>query len=84
MADGAATRSKPRSVIFDTDMDTDCDDVGALAMLHALADAGEVNILATVVSSKFAYSAPCVEAVNRYYGRGVWLVSFLAAFTAQP
>ncbi len=60
----------PMSVIFDTDMDTDCDDAGALAMLHALADSGEVNILATVVSSRFAYSAPCVEAINRYYGRG--------------
>jgi purine nucleosidase len=67
---GAAPRSQPVSIIFDTDMDTDCDDVGALAMLHALADGGEVSILATVVSSKFAYSAPCVEAINRYYGRG--------------
>jgi len=32
-------------VIFDTDMDTDCDDAGALAILHALADNGEVEIL---------------------------------------
>jgi hypothetical protein len=64
------TRPGPVSTIFDTDMDTDCDDAGALAMLHALADAGEVKILATVVSSKYAYSAPCVEAINRYYGRG--------------
>ena len=60
---------KPVSILFDTDMDTDCDDVGALAMLHALADAGEVKILATVVSSRYAYSAPCVEVINRYYGR---------------
>jgi hypothetical protein len=59
----------PVSVIFDTDMDTDCDDTGALAMLHAMADSGEVNILATTVSSRFAYSAPCVEAINRYYRR---------------
>jgi len=68
--DGAASRPSPVRIVFDTDMDTDCDDVGALAMLHALADAGEVRILATVVSSKYAYSAPCVEAINRYYGRG--------------
>ena len=58
------------SIIWDTDMDTDCDDVGALAMLHALADAGEAKILATVVSSHYPYSAPCVEAINRYHGRG--------------
>jgi hypothetical protein len=38
-------------------------------MLHALADRGEARILATVVSSRFAWSAPCVEAINRYYGR---------------
>jgi hypothetical protein len=50
-------------LIFDTDMDTDCDDASALAMLHALADAGEVEILATVVSSKYAWSVPCVAAI---------------------
>lgn len=56
-------------LIFDTDMDTDCDDAGALAMLHALADEGKVELLATPVSSPYPYSAPCVEAINRYYGR---------------
>ncbi|MBN1347106.1 MAG: nucleoside hydrolase [Phycisphaerae bacterium] len=56
-------------IIFDTDMDTDCDDAGGLAVLHALADRGEAEILATVVSSRFPWSAPCVEAINRYYGR---------------
>ena len=56
-------------VIFDADIDTDCDDGGALAVLHALADKGEVEILATVVSTRYPYSAPCVEAINRYYGR---------------
>ena len=40
--------SEPVKIIFDTDMLTDFDDVGALACLHALADAGECEILATV------------------------------------
>jgi len=53
-------------IIFDTDIDTDCDDAGALAVLHALADNGEAEILATVVSTRYPYSAPCVEAINRY------------------
>ena len=39
-------------VIFDTDMYTDFDDVGALAVLHSLADAGECEILGTVVSTR--------------------------------
>lgn len=56
-------------IIYDTDMDTDCDDAGALAILHALADRGEAEILATVVSSRYSWSVPCVEAINRYYGR---------------
>lgn len=64
-----AEKAEPVRIIFDTDMDTDCDDAGALAMLHALAARGEVRILATVVSSKYPYSAPCVEAINRYHGR---------------
>ncbi len=61
--------AEPVPVIFDTDMDTDCDDAGALAVLHALADLGEVEILATVVSSRFRWSVPCTAAINRYHGR---------------
>jgi hypothetical protein len=56
-------------IIFDTDMDSDCDDVGALAMLHAFADKGEAEILATIVSAKNEWSAPCVDAINTFFGR---------------
>ena len=56
-------------VIFDTDMDTDCDDLGAMAILHAMADQGEIKILATTCSSKYPYSGPCIQTVNDYYGR---------------
>lgn len=56
-------------LILDTDMLTDCDDTAALGMLHAMADAGEVEILATVVSSRYPMSAPVVDAINTYYGR---------------
>ncbi len=59
---------QPR-VIFDTDAMTDVDDIGALAVLHALADRGEVHILATIVSAKHEYAAPAVQVVNEYYGR---------------
>ena len=59
----------PVKIIFDTDMDSDCDDVGALAMLHALADRGECEILATVVSTRNPWSPGCVDAINTFYGR---------------
>ena len=48
---GQATAGEPPAVIFDTDMGSDCDDAGALAILNALADAGEVRILGVVFSS---------------------------------
>ncbi|HEV7404087.1 MAG TPA: nucleoside hydrolase [Chthoniobacteraceae bacterium] len=69
MASSTATRSAPVDLIFDTDMMTDCDDAGALAVLHALADRGECRILATVVSSAEPKSAMAVEIINAYYGR---------------
>lgn len=59
----------PVPIIFDTDMDTDCDDAGALAVLHVLADRGECEILGTMVSVSHPWSAPVVAAINAYYGR---------------
>lgn len=57
-------------VIFDTDMGSDCDDAGALALLHTFADANQAEILACVYSSgKVPYGAAVVQAINRYYGR---------------
>lgn len=60
---------KPVKIIFDTDMDSDVDDVGALAMLHHLTDSGEAQILGMMVSSLNPWSAPTVDAINTYFGR---------------
>jgi len=60
---------QPVSVIFDTDMSPDYDDVGALAILHALADSGEVKILATVSSNMYVNAVPCIEIINTYFKR---------------
>ncbi|WP_149243479.1 nucleoside hydrolase [Dyadobacter sp. 32] len=59
----------PLSVILDTDMDSDVDDVGALAMLHAYEKRGMLKILGVIVTSDEKYSAPCTEAINTYFGR---------------
>ncbi len=66
----SATEAAPVKVFFDTDMMTDCDDAGAMAVLHALADRGECEILATVVSARDPWSAATVDAINTYSGRG--------------
>ena len=62
--------AEPVAIVFDTDMESDVDDVGTLALLHALADRGEVEILAVMVCSLNPHSAPCADRVNHYYGRG--------------
>ena len=56
-------------VIYDTDMDCDCDDAGALAVLHALMDFNEVEILGVVVDVPIEASARCVTIINNYYNR---------------
>ncbi len=66
---GESAAEPPVKVIFDTDMAGDVDDVGALAILHALADLGEAEILATGISSRNEHVGPCLDAINTYYGR---------------
>ncbi len=61
----------PSRILLDTDMLTDCDDAGALAMLHALADLGEAEILGVAlngIDSHGLHSA-VVSAINTYFGR---------------
>ncbi|MDD2910730.1 nucleoside hydrolase [Petrimonas sp.] len=62
--------ASPEKIIFDTDMGPDYDDVGAIAILHALADLGECEILATLASDGHPSIAPTIEMFNRYYGKG--------------
>ncbi|MFW6170802.1 MAG: nucleoside hydrolase [Planctomycetota bacterium] len=61
--------AEPVPVILDADMESDVDDVGALALLHSLADLGEANILAVVISAGNPHSAPCADRINAYYQR---------------
>lgn len=57
------------NLIFDTDLGPDYDDVGAMAVMHALADKGEVNILAVMSSNHDERVLPCVDVLNTYFGR---------------
>src|ERR1035437_2033660 len=63
------TNDRKIKIIFDTDMGPDYDDVGALAFLHAMADSGKVEILATVASNKHELVAPSINVINTYFGR---------------
>jgi len=60
---------KPVSIVLDTDMGPDCDDAGALAILHGLADRGEARILGITHCTSNMYGPGCIDAINRYCGR---------------
>ena len=62
--------NEPVKIILDTDMGSDCDDAGALALLHRYADMGMAEIVGCIYSSgKVPYGAGIVEAINIWYGR---------------
>ena len=55
-------------VILDTDLSTDVDDVGALAILLNLHKIGAVDLLGIIVTSNDPYSAVCASSIDCYYG----------------
>jgi inosine-uridine nucleoside N-ribohydrolase len=58
----------PVKIILDTDFGNDCDDTGALAILHQMSYNGEVEILATIYPMNDSLGATAIDAVNTYYG----------------
>ena len=56
-------------IIIDTDSGFDVDDIGGAAVLHALADNGEADILATISVVTDPHTPSAIDAVNTYYGR---------------
>ena len=66
-----ATEQSPAPVqlIIDTDLGFDVDDVGAIAVAHALADAGKVDLIAVVCNTGRDACIVGVDIVNTYYGR---------------
>jgi pyrimidine-specific ribonucleoside hydrolase len=62
-------QKKAVRIIFDSDMGPDYDDVGAITILHALADSGYAKILATVASTKYEGVAGVFSAFNTYFKR---------------
>jgi hypothetical protein len=58
----------PLLIILDTDMGPDCDDAGALAMLNVFCLRGKTRMLAIGHCTSSPWGAPCIDAINRYYG----------------
>jgi inosine-uridine nucleoside N-ribohydrolase len=62
-------KEDPVKIIFDTDFGPDYDDAGALAFLHAMADSGKAEILATISCNRHELVGPGLDVMNTYYGR---------------
>lgn len=59
----------PTRLIIETDFFSDVDDVGALAVAHALADLGEVELAAVSINTPSRFGAGAVASVNAFCGR---------------
>lgn len=59
----------PVLVVFDTDIGPDYDDIGAITLLHAMADSGECEILATMASNQHKRIASVLDVMNTYFNR---------------
>ena len=54
-------------IIFDTDIGGDCDDAGALAIIHSAVNNRKAELLAVTVSTRDPWAPACADAINRYY-----------------
>jgi inosine-uridine nucleoside N-ribohydrolase len=76
---GCASRNvekapSPIKIILDTDIGPDFDDVGAVAVLHAMADSSKVEILGIMACNLDSLVVPTIDVLNTYFGRPAILV----------
>jgi hypothetical protein len=62
--------TQAKKIILETNMCADVDDVGALAMIHALQNRGETELLAVCLNEVHPSGAAAIDAINTWYGRG--------------
>lgn len=64
-------KKKPVKIIFDTDIGVDCDDAGALALIHRLCNRKEAELLAVTHCYSSPYVAGCIDSINNFFGREI-------------
>jgi len=68
--DAAAGRPTSHNrIILDTDLGGDIDNLGAVALMNALADAGHGTILGVISDTPQRHAVGAIAVVNRWYGR---------------
>lgn len=73
-----------KSVILDTDIGTDSDDVGALMVLHSFIGKGEAVPLCVTSCTSRRDGAAAVDAINRWYGREIEVGQWKKPFHCGP
>ena len=61
--------AEPVRLVFDTDLGNDVDDSMALAVIHALQNRGECELLAITTTKDNPFVAPMIDLLNIFYGR---------------
>ena len=61
--------AQPVRLVFDTDLGNDVDDSMALAVIHALQNRNECELLAVTTTKDNPYVAPMIDVLNTFYGR---------------
>ncbi len=61
--------TEPVRVVFDTDIGNDVDDAMALAVIHALQNRNECELLAVTTTKDNPYAPQMVALLNTFYGR---------------
>ena len=72
------------NVIYETDMTFDVDDVGALALLHALVDRQEAKVLGVSYNEVHPHGTDAIQAINAWYGRGELPIGEYASPLKEP
>ena len=62
----------------------DVDDVAAVCLAHALADAGEANLIAIGYNSGYPEGVGALDVLNRWYHRDVPLGAYKGSFGREP
>jgi len=57
-------------IIVDTDLRSDADDAGVLALVNALADKDKCELIGVIASQAGPYIVGAINAINTWYGRG--------------
>ncbi len=62
--------TRASKIIYETNMCLAVDDVGGLAMIHALQNKGEAELLAVCLNEIHPSGVAAIDAINTWYGRG--------------